>query len=152
MKLTFEPITEKNKQEALNLKLLPEQIGFIESVEECLDEADHLSDWRPYAIYAEDHIVGFTMYGKIKEARWGERVWLDRLLIDQKYQGKGYGKQSVLTLSKKLFEEYPVEQIYLSVYDDNKGAIHLYQECGFKFNNEIDTKGEKIMILKRNEI
>lgn len=152
MNLKFERITEHNKQDVLNLQLLPEQTGFIESVSECLDEADHLSDWRPYAIYADENLVGFTMYGNIKEKRWGERVWLDRLLIDQKYQGKGYGKQSVLTLSRKLFDEYPVEQIYLSVYDDNKAAIHLYQECGFKFNDEIDTKGEKIMILKRSEI
>ena len=150
--MDFERITKENRNGVLNLQLLPEQTGFIESVTECLNEADHLDRWKPYGILVNGTLVGFTMYGCIKEKKWGERVWLDRLLIDRSYQGKGYGKKAVSLLSHKLFEEYPVKQIYLSVYDNNIPAIHLYESCGFHFNGEIDTKGEKIMVLKKEDL
>ena len=40
--------------------------------------------------------------------------------------------------------------IYLSVYEENHVAISLYQSYGFKFNGELDTKGEKIMVLEKS--
>lgn len=150
--MEFKRITDQNRKLVMELQLLPGQIHFIESVTECLDEAAQISSWNPYAIYENNNLVGFTMYGNIKEDKWGERVWLDRLLIDKSYQGRGYGKKAVKLLSRKLFEEYPVDQIYLSVYSDNINAIHLYEKCGFHFNGETDSKGEKIMILKKDSL
>ena len=45
-----------------------------------------------------------------------------------------------------MLEEYPNNDIYLSVYEDNQHAIDLYRLYGFNFNGELDTKGEKIMV------
>ena len=47
-----------------------------------------------------------------------------------------------------LREQYPSEDIYLSVYEENRIAVALYQSCGFRFNGELDDKGEKVMVLK----
>ena len=47
---------------------------------------------------------------------------------------------------KRLRQEYGRRQIYLSVYENNVAAIAMYQQIGFQFNGELDTKGEKIMV------
>ncbi len=89
------------------------------------------------------------MYGRIKEKKY-TRLWFDRLLIDKKYQGRGYAKATIKLILKRIINEYPDESIYLSVYEENINAISLYEYYGFEFTGEIDTKGEKIMLYKGN--
>ena len=107
MNLHFEPITSENRATALNLKIAGSQHGFIESVEQCLSEADRCKRWHPVGIYDGDTMVGFAMYGFFlwQYLPFG-RLWMDRLLIDEKYQGKGYGTAafSVLLIVLLLHE------------------------------------------------
>ncbi|MCI5774332.1 MAG: GNAT family N-acetyltransferase [Erysipelotrichaceae bacterium] len=142
-------VTANNRKEVEKLSVFPEQKGFIESVVECLQEADENDAWHPYGIYEDDELVGFTMFGLIEEKKY-TRLWFDRLLIDRKYQGKGLAKKAILIILDRIKKEYPNTAIYLSAYEDNLRAIALYQAFGFVFTNELDTKGEKIMILKEN--
>lgn len=152
MNLKIEKVSEENYKSILNLQVNEKQKGFIETVQECLDEASENSSWRPVGIYDENTLIGFSMYGLLHEKEYkGPRVWLDRIFIDKRYQGKGYGKASVEILLKRLYEEYGEPMIYLSVYDDNEVAIKLYEKLGFRFNGEIDTKGEKLMEINMIE-
>ena len=114
--LHFEVVNNRNRKEAEDLSVFSEQSGFIESVSECLKEADELKLWRPVGIYDGSTLIGFAMYGYFPEPAPGQ-LWLDRLLIDKKYQGKGYGKQAVLALLDKLRTEYQRDTVYLSVYE-----------------------------------
>ena len=123
--LHFEVVNNRNRKEAEDLSVFSEQSGFIESVSECLKEADELKLWRPVGIYDGSTLIGFAMYGYFPEPAPGQ-LWLDRLLIDKKYQGKGYGKQAVLALLDKLRTEYQRDTVYLSVYENNPHAIQLY--------------------------
>ena len=149
MELKYIPVTNENRQAVLNLCLLDEQQGYIETVAECLEEAAQNDAWRTFGIYDGADLVGFTMYGCFTENKWGTRVWLDRLLIDKSCQGKGYGYRTVEDMCERLFAEYDTDEIYLSVYDNNKAAIHVYEKAGFRFNGEYDTKGERIMKMIR---
>ena len=143
--LHFEAVNSRNRAEVEHLEVFAEQSGFIESVTQCLQEADQLELWRPVGIYDRSMLIGFAMYGYFPEPAPGQ-VWLDRLLIDKKYQGKGYGKRVVLALLDRLRTEYSCDTIYLSVYETNSHAIHLYQQIGFHFNGEYDTNGEHVMV------
>ena len=146
MPLRFVPITEENRREVENLQLFPEQRSYIESVPECLAEAEQTREWRTVGIYDGPTVVGFAMYGCFAQPEPEGQLWLDRLLIDKKYQGKGYGKRVVLALLDRLRTEYSCDTIYLSVYETNSHAIHLYQQIGFHFNGEYDTNGEHVMV------
>lgn len=143
-RLHFELVNDENRKEVESLTVFSEQAGFIESVNECLQEAGELELWRPVGIYDSDTLIGFAMYGYFPEPTPGQ-LWLDRLLIDKKYQGKGYGKQAVFSLLDRLHAEYQSDTVYLSVYENNPRAIRLYQQIGFRFNGKYDTKGEHIM-------
>lgn len=146
MDLRFEPITAQNRRQAEALRPFPEQAGFIETVRDCLAEADSIKLWRPVGIYDQEKLVGFAMYGCFPESQTEDSVWLDRLLIDWHEQGKGYGKSAVAALLQLLQQEYHCTKIYLSVYGENQVAIKLYQQLGFQFNGKLDMQGEKIMI------
>ncbi|ANU26941.1 GNAT family N-acetyltransferase [Planococcus versutus] len=134
-------ITDLNKKEVLNLKVATQQQGFIESVSQCLLDAERDTRYVPLALYEEDTVIGFSMQGEFD----GE-IWLDRYLIDERFQGQGLGRYFLRALVDHLNECYPNQPIYLSVFEHNTIAIHLYQKFGFSFTEKFDENGEKIMI------
>lgn len=147
MTLSITPVTPENRSAALALRVHPAQCGFIESVAECLAEADALHDWHPVCLLDGSTLVGFAMYGFITVDD-PPRVWFDRLLIDRRYQGRGYGTAAFRTVTQRIQQEFPGQDIYLSVYEENRQALHIYEQFGFRRNGELDTKGEKILVLK----
>lgn len=155
MNLKIVPVTQANRLEIINLKVCEHQFDFIETVEECLKEADELEIWRPVGIYHENTPIGFAMYGYFKQEGENGRVWLDRFLIDKKFQGKGYGNNSLYILVEHLKNEYShinFNKIYLSIYETNKNALSMYKNHGFIFTKETDINGELIMVKKFNGI
>ena len=53
--LSLIPVTSKNRRAIEKLKVFPHQTGFIESVAECMKEADQLAAWHPMCIYDNDN-------------------------------------------------------------------------------------------------
>ena len=140
------PVGPENRAACLGLRTAPGQEGFVESVEDCLREAQGYGAWRPVALLRGEEVVGFAMYGRFRNRR---RVWLDRLLIDRAYQGRGYGRAFLGLLLERLFAEYRCDSIYLSLFDDNRQALALYESFGFVSTGERDTGGEAVMRLRR---
>ena len=85
-RLHFELVNDENRKEVEGLTVFSEQAGFIESVNECLQEADELELWRPVGIYDSDTLIGFAMYGYFQNQPG--QLWLDRLLIDKNIKEK----------------------------------------------------------------
>ena len=140
-------ITDSNKEEVLYLKTAQHQQGFVEPVNQCLEEAERDTRYVPLALYKNGKIIGFSMYGK-----FDEQVWLDRYFIDEHYQGNGLGRYFFRALVEYLVHSYPNQPIYLSVFEQNTVAIQLYQKFGFSFTGEVDENGEKIMIYPNGEL
>ncbi|WP_291754048.1 GNAT family N-acetyltransferase [Lysinibacillus sp. UBA5990] len=141
-------ITAFNKQEILALRIADNQQNFIESTDQCLAEAEVDRRFTPLGLYKDSTVTGFAMYGVFPHDDHSQRVWLDRYLIDERYQGQGLGKHFLQQLIHYLTEKFSCHKIYLSVYDNNVVAIQLYKQFGFIFNGELDDKGEKVMVLE----
>ncbi|MEG0307850.1 MAG: GNAT family N-acetyltransferase [Clostridium sp.] len=144
MSIEIKRVTEENLSAILELHVSENQKSYIETTEECLNEALEESCYQPVGLYKDGDLVGFAMYGIFKSEN--DRVWLDRYLIDEKYQGKGLGSEILEALINHLAKEYNCNEIYLSVYDDNECALHLYGKFGFRFNGEFDINKEKVMV------
>lgn len=144
MDLHFKSVNQNNIKEVESLQVNKNQKGYVESVHECLEDSKKEDGWRTVGIYDRNTLVGFAMYGFVKGEK-SKEAWLDRLLIDKNYQSKGYGKRAIMKLLKIMKKEYNPDEVYLSVYDNNKVAIKLYKKLGFKFNGKLDINGEKIM-------
>ncbi|WP_042148500.1 GNAT family N-acetyltransferase [Paucisalibacillus sp. EB02] len=137
----FRDIDDSNESIVRNIKLKPGQENFIETVDACLKEANTYSEWHPVAIYDDEEIVGFAMYGSFGP---NKDTWIDRIMIDEKYQGKGFGRIAMMKLIDVVSKEYGVKIIYLSIVEENRAAYNLYKSLGFKFMNERDPNGELI--------
>lgn len=145
MKWNIRTVTNDNQEEMLSLRVAERQRHFIETIEESLEEAEQWKEFRPVGLYVDDVPVGFAMYGYLGDGKGGGNVWIDRLLIDENFQGKGFGRHFMELLMQRVLDEYGEQPIYLSVYPMNTDAIRLYEKLGFVFIGEYDSKGEQIM-------
>lgn len=118
----FKDIDGTNEFKVRNIKLRSGQEKFIETVDECLNEANTYHEWHPVAIYYDEEIIGFAMYGSFGP---NNDTWIDRIMIDEKYQGKGYGKIAMMKLINIVSKEYGVNVIYLSITEENRTAYNL---------------------------
>lgn len=65
-----------------------------------------------------------------------QKVKLSRIYVFKAYRGKGYGKILIHLLMQKT---KPIEgklTFMLNVFEDNKIALNLYQQLGFKIEQE----------------
>lgn len=145
MNLEIHGVTATNYRDILQLTVAQSQKDYIESPYECLVDSVEWKQFKPVGLYVNEELVGFAMYGFFEEEGKHGRLWIDRLLIDEHFQGRGYGTQFMKKLIKKVTAEYGQQPIYLSVYPENEGAVHLYQKLGFEFIDERDINGEHIM-------
>lgn len=146
--LFFRDIDANNEAAVRAISLKNGQEGFIETVAECLEEAARYPEWYPVAIYHEEELIGFAMYGSFGV---NKDTWIDRIMIDKNYQGKGFGKQAMKQLIEIVSKEYDVKTIYLSIIEENKVAHQLYKSIGFEFINERDPNGELIFQYQFDE-
>ena len=145
MEIEIREVNEENLEEVLGLDVAESQQSFIESTRECLEDALNYKNYVPVGLYREKVLVGFAMYGSFGEGE-NTRVWLDRFLIDQRFQNQGLGHLMLEKLIEHLEAVYACENLFLSLYKDNKKALHLYEKFGFKFTGERDVNGEEIMV------
>ncbi len=76
-------------------------------------------NWQPLALYDDRQLIGFSMIG----AKQDKSMWLDRLMIDAKFQGKHYRTLFIPLLIDFMKEQYEIERIYLSVHEENEKII-----------------------------
>ena len=145
MIITLRRITEQNRQDCLSLQVDPDQFQYIASNEDSLKEAEENPEIaRPFAIYADDKMIGFTMFAWDENNEDPEdKYWLWRFMIDRSLQGKGYGH---LALKKiiQYFADNGADIITLSTKPGNKTALSLYHQFGFRENGEMN--GEEIIL------
>ena len=100
MIIKLEPVNDNNRDAVLSLTVREDQ-PFVAPNDVSLRQAEetnieHPGVARPFAIYADDHLVGFCMFSFDPEARDPEdRYWLWRFMIDKNEQDKGYGQAAL---------------------------------------------------------
>lgn len=158
--ITLREITQVNFEECIYLKLTEAQSEHIATNVYSLAEAYSLTNHdhyvpMAYAIYHNETMVGFIMavYQPIDENDPDDEediYYLARLMIDKKYQGKGYGKEAVKKLLElmRTFPYGPATAVVLSLDPNNLVAKSLYMSLGFKETDEVDEDGDQIWKLK----
>ena len=144
MNMKLIPINDDNKAAVLGLSSRDDQPFCVpneyslEQAEECNAECPGVA--RPFAIYAEDQLVGFCMFAfDLEEEDPDERYWLWRFMIDERYQAKGLGKQA-LAEALAYLKTGPVgagKGCWLSYEPENTVARDLYRKFGFEENGEM---------------
>ena len=129
-------ITKENIDDVLQLKVSETQKDFVSSTAHSLALAYvYRKTAYPFAIYADDIIVGFVMLGYYeKKAQY--TLW--KFLIDAQYQNRGYGRESLKLAIHYLAENFKVKEVFTGVAFQNAAAKHLYSSFGFKETGAFD--------------
>jgi diamine N-acetyltransferase len=141
--ITLRDLTSKNWYECVKLSVREDQKGFVASNAFSIAEAHFNPEFITQAIYAEEIMVGFTMYGRDPESG---KYWIIRLMVDQRYQGKGYGRATMVQVIDILSKMPGCDRIFISYEPENEVAECLYNSLGFHPTGEF-TGGEKVSCL-----
>lgn len=135
MEVKLKQITRENWEEALNLNVKSAQKNFVPSVAVSLAKIYIKPDgenveYIPFAIYDGEQMIGFIMHAY--EQGTTDMYWINGFLIDEQFQGKGYGKAALSELIRWIVNKFPIcKEIQLTVYKDNLVARELYRRVGF---------------------
>ena len=155
MVVTLEEITDQNREAVLALRLAPGQERFVSSVADSLAEAAEYPHAKPWyrAVFASGERagpVGFVMVSWNCEPQPPEIIgpwFLWKLLIDERYQGRGYGAAVVRQIAELVRAEGATELLTSYVPEDG-GPAGFYQRLGFVPTGELDDTGEVIVRLR----
>ena len=154
MPLSVQPVTINNWRDLSHLKVREDQKNFVASNVYSIAESqfgyDHPEDghWdmAPYGIYDGGEPVGFLMIGyNFSHAR--TQGFIIRLMVGEKYQGKGYGKFGMHWILDHFRKDERIQRIGISYEPDNEVARTLYASLGFVETGEID-QGEVVAELQ----
>ncbi|PKJ54033.1 GNAT family N-acetyltransferase [Bacillus sp. SN10] len=150
MNIQLKVVTRENWEDALQLQVKENQRKFVPAVAVSLakvyikPDGDNV-EYIPFAIYNGNIMVGFVMHAVVKETI--DMYWINGFIIDQKQQGKGYGKaalQESIYVIKHTFKA--CKEIRLTVHKDNISAKKLYESYGFQSLGH-DYDGEQVYRL-----
>ena len=156
--LELKKINRNNVGEILKLEVFENQKSFVATnnrsiieVYIAITENNHVFT---FGIYKDDTPIGFLMIGydvhsddegAPKIAKGNYNIW--RLMIDKKFQGKGFGKKTI-ELALEFINTFPcgiAQYCWLSYESDNDVARQLYKSVGFVETEEKD--GDEIVTI-----
>jgi diamine N-acetyltransferase len=143
--VSLEAIDDANRKAVEALRVSPAQERFVAGVADSLVEAVEDPGGRAiyWAVYADETPVGFVMISDEVDGPGYIPQYLWRLLIDERYQRRGYGT-AALDLVAEYFRRRPgVEVLWTSCVEGEGGPLRFYERYGFEqtgdrvFDNEI---------------
>ena len=141
--VTLREITEKSLREILALQVAEQQRAFVADNARSIAQA-HFSPRAWFrAIYADDTSVGFVML-------WDDpdkpEYYLWRLMIDERYQGNGFGRRAVELLIRHVKTRPNACELLTSVVQADGGPQGFYERLGFELTGDYE-EAEAVMRL-----
>jgi len=147
------PVTNDNWRELIRLKVREDQTHFVASNLYSIAEAQFGDEYEghwdlyPFGIYDDgDTPVGFLMYG-LNFDHPKQQAFIQRLMVDDKYQGKGYGRFGMQKMLEIFRADPRIRVIGISYEPENEAARKLYASLGFVEPGEM-IEGETLAVLQ----
>ncbi len=96
MNVSLREITNDNFEACVKLKVTEDQKYFVATNVMSIAESKVSPHLIPLAVYNDDELVGFTLHGQDSQSK---NYYIVRLMIDEKFQCKGFGKKCLHTCS-----------------------------------------------------
>ena len=141
--VTLRPIDEANIDFVGELRVIGEQRYHVASVAKSFWQVVGREGYWMRAIYAGAEPVGFVLLHE----RPGE-IYLNRLLVDFRHQGRGYGRAAIRLVLEHARAQPGCNQVRLSHVRSNEAVARLYAGFGFRHTGVVDADGEVEMVLE----
>jgi diamine N-acetyltransferase len=149
--LTLREITDENRDAVVALSVAPAQERFVGTVARALMDAQEIPEGKPWyrAIYAGDEPVGFVMLSWNVDPQPPRIIgpwFLWKLLVDERHQRRGYGREAV-RLVADIVRAQGATELLTSCVPGESGPEPFYLRIGFSPTGELDENGEIILAL-----
>jgi diamine N-acetyltransferase len=150
--IELRPVTKENWEALIKLQVREDQKHFVASnlysiaQSQFGDEDEGHWDLYPFGIYDGDMPVGFLMYG-LNFEHPEQQAFIQRLMVDEKFQGKGYGRFGMEKLLEIFRADERIRQVGISYEPYNEGARKLYASLAF-VEPGVMVYGETLAVLK----
>lgn len=140
--ICLKPIDKSNWEEAIRLSVKEEQQAFIASNLYSIAEVQFLDNFFAKGIYLNNKMIGFIMFGIDPD---DNNYWIYRLMIDEKFQGKGIGKQAIYLVIEEIRKNNHANIPFIMIGYDPKNltAKFAYKRAGF-IETELSSWGEQL--------
>ena len=132
--VTLREVTTENFRDVLNLRVSPDQREYVASNDRSVAEAHfHQEAWFR-AIYADETPVGFLMLhdeNLREQVRQDDYYFLWRLMVDERFQGLGFGRRAVLLLVQHIRRRPNATALLTSFHPGHSGPRGFYHKLGF---------------------
>jgi diamine N-acetyltransferase len=140
----LERLTPENVRAVCDLRVAPAQAGFVQPNAVSLAEAYvHEQAWCR-AAYAGDDLVGFVM---LHDTAAGPGYMLWRLMIDARFQGRGFGRQVVQRVTEHVRTRPGATQLKVSAHRGEGAPGPFYESLGFLATGEVVDDDEDVYAL-----
>ena len=131
-------IKEDNWLEAAGLTVSNEQKNFVAPAVGIIARGYVYRDHNPkvFVIKDDDAAVGLALVREFMDEPPGYD--LQQFMIDERFQGKGFGSEALKLILDKLKNEGHYDHVEVCVKRDNAAAIGLYEKYGFVDSGYID--------------
>ena len=110
------------------LELAPGQERFVADARSCIGWAyANAGSQRTYVLMDEGRAIGLLVLTIVPKKK---RFEIADVLIDRRYQGRGYGK-IMLKMGLDILKRHGAEELTLYCVRDNVAAMRLYESVGF---------------------
>ncbi|RNI34642.1 GNAT family N-acetyltransferase [Hanamia caeni] len=126
------------------MQLIHELAAYEKAPEEVTVNFDHFVEsgfgenpvWWAFVAEVDENVVGFALY-YIRYSTWkGQRLYLEDILVNEPFRGKGIGKLLFDQLLKEVKEKKFSGMVW-QVLGWNEPAINFYKKyAGVSFDNE----------------
>ncbi len=125
----LQPITKSNWKECSSLSVADSQTEFVPPNLYSIAESQFYPDAVPLAIYDENQMVGFILYGRDEPThKWK----IFRVMVDAAHQGKGYARAALQQVIAGIAMQPDGHEIIICYHKPNVAARNLYAQLGFK--------------------
>lgn len=144
MNVTLCPVDGENWFAVTQLRVKPEQRGFVADNSFSLAQAVYMPRLYPTAVLCDGELAGFTLYGWDADYP-GWSVY--RLMVDAEWQGRGIGRQALARIISIIKQQPDAPCLYISAEPENAVALALYESMGFVRTGEI-VEGEVVLKME----
>jgi diamine N-acetyltransferase len=148
MTVTLREITAETVRAVTQLSVADSQQGFVAPNAVSLAQALFSDDAWYRAVYDGEDLVGFVMLSdeSLKKERPAEpNIGLWRLMIDQRYQRRGIGREVMRLVLEYVHSRPGICNFYTSYVPEPGGPGPFYLGLGFEPNGEVED-GEIVVI------
>ncbi|NMO94300.1 GNAT family N-acetyltransferase [Paenibacillus lemnae] len=146
MGIDLKPVSVQNWYACTKLKVTEEQRNvFPAPVVYWIAESKFVDDFELRAVYWNTDLVGFIVFCNRPDE--DGNYWIPALMIDEQYQGRGFGKSAMDKLIEHM-SSMNCNKIMIGHRPDNLLAAQLYESLGFKKVSEEVIDGEIIRLLE----